>query len=150
MDWQRALEQERAALMRLVSLLHALAGLAELAAGRSAIVRGVVLSLVRRAGVVAHEFVAHEFGTDQFVTDQTASIPLATASALPDDALHLAASLRALASLLEAQGALLLSYLDQQPGRFASDNSLGLLARAMHRALKTLLDFPALPAPDTS
>lgn len=161
MDWKRALEQERAALMRLVSLLHALAGLAELAAGRSAIVRSVVLWLLRGAGAAVHEFVADEFGTapfdadpfapsipNQFVTGQTASAPLAIAPA--DDALCLAASLRALANLLEAQAALLFSCPDQPPGRFASDNSLGLHARAMHRALRTPSAFPALPAPDTS
>lgn len=57
MDWKVAIEAERAALMRLVALLFALADLAELAAGRSRAVRSFVLWILRRAEVVARDLV---------------------------------------------------------------------------------------------
>jgi hypothetical protein len=43
MDWKRAIEEERAALGRIAALLYALAVLAERAAGRSPVVRSLVL-----------------------------------------------------------------------------------------------------------
>jgi hypothetical protein len=53
MDWKAAVEEERAALMRIVILLGALAGLAELAASRSPAMRGFVLWILRHAEVAA-------------------------------------------------------------------------------------------------
>lgn len=124
MDWRAAVEQERAALMRLAALLHALASLAERAAGRSAWLRGVVLWLLRPAEAVACQFVADLVAPDQFLTAQFAPGQVAhnefaphhfhehaatsQAGNRPEDALRLAASLRALAAYIEAQAALLL------------------------------------------
>jgi hypothetical protein len=97
MDWTRAIEQERAALMRIVTLLCALAGLAELAASRSPAVRGFVLWVLRRAEAVARDFVAG--GPDA----QVASMPAGPAGTRPADAMRLAASLRRLARQLRRQ-----------------------------------------------
>jgi hypothetical protein len=163
MDWQAALEQERAALMRLVALLHALADLAECAAGRSAGLRALVLWLLRRAGAVAHGFLTDQFLTDQFLTDpfltdQFAADPFAAdgpaamaawqAGNRPEDAMRLAASLRALACLLEAQAALPFSLRDGRAGRTARFG----YRRAAGRVLQALVAPPALagPAADTS
>lgn len=101
MEWERAWREERAALMRLVALLHAFAGLAERAAGRSAFVRGIVLWILRRAEPVARDFVT---GDENLLPDQglwpMAPVP---AGNRPEDALHLAEIFRTLAWLLEAQ-----------------------------------------------
>ena len=101
MEWERAWREERAALMRLVALLHAFAGLAERAAGRSAFVRGIVLWILRRAEPVARDFVT---GDENLLPDQ-GLWPMAPAAAgnRPEDALHLAEIFRTLAWLLEAQ-----------------------------------------------
>ena len=93
MDWKEAIEAERAALMRIVTLLLALAGLAELAAGRSLAVRGFVLWVLRRAEAVARDFVAGG--------QEAPSRP--PAGCRPADAMRLAVSLRRLARQLERQ-----------------------------------------------
>jgi hypothetical protein len=97
MDWQRAMEEERAALMRLVTLLLALAGLAEHAAGRSPAMRGFVLWILRHAEAIARDFVAA--GQDTPI----APMPAQPVGMRPADAMRLAASLRALARQLERQ-----------------------------------------------
>ncbi len=101
MEWERAWREEREALMRLVALLHALAGLSERAAGRSAFIRGIVLWLLRRAEPIACEFVTGE----EDMPPDPGVWPAAPAPAgnRPEDALHLAEIFRALAWLLEAQ-----------------------------------------------
>ncbi|MEO4000563.1 hypothetical protein [Mesorhizobium sp. CAU 1732] len=97
MDWKRAVEEERAALGRIVAMLCALAVLAERASGRSPAVRSLVLWFLRQAEAVAREFVAG--GPDT----PGASIPIVPAGAGPADAVRLAISLRALAGLLDRQ-----------------------------------------------
>lgn len=97
MDWKRAIEEERAALMRIVTLLGALAGLAELAANRSPAVRGFVLWVLRRAEAAARDFVA---GSPDC---EFASMPVEPAGGRSADAMRLAASFRALARHLERQ-----------------------------------------------
>jgi len=101
MEWERAWREERAALMRLVALLHALAGLAERAAGRSALVRGIVLWILRRAEPVARDFVTGE--EDSLAAHLPWLAAPAPAGNRPEDALHLAETFRMLAWLLEAQ-----------------------------------------------
>jgi hypothetical protein len=101
MDWNEAMEQERAALMRIVALLCALAGLAECAATRSPAMRGFVLWILRRAEAAARDFVTG--GQD----GQNASLPVVQAGGRPADAMRLAASLRQLARQLERQARLL-------------------------------------------
>ncbi|GAB5507820.1 MAG: hypothetical protein Rhirs2KO_29830 [Rhizobiaceae bacterium] len=101
MDWQRAIEEERAVLMRIVTLLGALAGLAELAANRSPPVRGFVLWVLRRAEAAALDFVA---GNPDF---EFASMPVEPACGRSADAMRLAASLRAVARHLERQARLM-------------------------------------------
>jgi hypothetical protein len=91
------MEEERAALMRIVALLGALAGLAELAASRSPAMRGFVLWILRRAEAVARDFVAD--GQDA----QFASMPVEPVGCRPADAMRLAVSLRALARQLDSQ-----------------------------------------------
>lgn len=139
-----AIEQERAALMRIVTLLVALAGLAECAASRSPAVRGFVLWVLRRAEAVARDFVTGGQGTP--------SMP--PAGCRPADALRLALSLRRLARQLERQikrqARLMLG--------MCGAGSAGTQARqpvpAMHdvaHALSMLMGLAwPVPAPDTS
>lgn len=94
MGWKVAMQEERAALDAVVSLLCALAGLAELAAGRSALVRCLVLALLRRADAAAREFV---------LGPASPSMRPVRAGSAPADAMRLAAGLRALACLLGRQ-----------------------------------------------
>ena len=86
--------------MRIATLLCALAGLAELAAPRSAAVRGFVLWLLRHAEAVARDFALSD-------EDLSHEMPAGPAGGGPDDAMRLAASLRELARTLERQAALL-------------------------------------------
>lgn len=95
MEWNRAISEQRAALMRIGALLHALADLALLAAGRSPAVRGFLLWLLRYAEAVASDFVGGEPAT---VAE--AILPCGNA---PCDAIRLAVRLRALARQIEAQ-----------------------------------------------
>lgn len=165
MDWTQAWREERAALMRLAALLHALAGLAERATGRSAGVRGVVLWLLRRAEAVAREFANDHCATgpldicrsDQFLTDTPAAAAMAQdhAGNRPEDAMRLAASLTALAWRLEAQAALLWSLCGRGSGRAARAGTVRLAAGRFERALPALarLAFAgpcSRAAPDTS
>ena len=99
MDWKRAIAEERAALGRIVALLRALAGLAELAAGRSPIVRCLVLMVLRRADAIARDFVAGDA--------TPMAVPVLPAGFSPTDALRLAQNLRALARELDRQARLL-------------------------------------------
>jgi len=84
---------------RIVTLLLALAGLAERAAGAPAPVRCVVLWLLRRADAVAAEFVA------DLAFDAAGRLEIASSDhhgCDPADALALALSLRTLALTLQA------------------------------------------------
>ncbi|WP_127520155.1 hypothetical protein [Mesorhizobium sp. Z1-4] len=139
-----AIEQERAALMRIITLLLALAGLAERAAARSPAMRGFVLWVLRRAEAVARDFVA--CGHD------APSMP--PAGTRPADAMRLALSLRRLARQLKRQikrqAKLLIAA--------RSAGSAGTHARqpvpAIHdvaHALTMLMGLAwPIPAPDTS
>jgi hypothetical protein len=57
MDWKLAMQEERAALKRIVALLFALANLAESAGRHSRLVRAFVLWVLRHAETVAWDFV---------------------------------------------------------------------------------------------
>jgi hypothetical protein len=149
MDWKGAIEEERAALMRVVALLNALAGLAELAASRSPAVRGFVLWVLRRAEAVALDFVAG--GPNAPIV----SLPVGQVGARPADAMRLAASLRRLALQLERQARKLatcgarctgtkppLCVMPAMPAMRDGANALSMLA-----AFSWLIPRPA---PDTS
>jgi len=103
MDWKQAMEEERAALMRIVSLLLTLAGLAECAVSRSPAMRGFVLWILRRAHAVARDFVTG--GKDARI----ASVPVEPVGARQVDAMRLAVSFRALARQLEHQVRLMIA-----------------------------------------
>ncbi|MBO6900391.1 MAG: hypothetical protein JJ864_03510 [Rhizobiaceae bacterium] len=144
MDWKEATEQERAALMRVVTLLLALAGLAECAASRSPAMRGFVLWVLRRAEAVARDFVAGGHNAP--------SMPVEPAGNRPADALRLALSLRRLARQLERQ------IKRQARLMLGGAGSAGTQVRqpvpAMHDVAHVLsmlmgLVWP-IPAPDTS
>jgi hypothetical protein len=146
MDWKRAVKQERAALMRLVALLGALAGLAELAATRSPAMRGFVLWVLRHAEAAARDFVAD--GPDA----QIAFMPAEPSGNRPADAMRLATSLRALAWQIERQARLM-------PGIYGAGSTrtepppFGRMPAMRDVAVSMLAAF-ALPmphpAPDTS
>jgi hypothetical protein len=160
MDWKAALQQERAALMRLAALLHALASLAERAAGRSAAMRGVVLWLLRHAGSIAHQFVISQFAphqpaAGQFVIGQFApgqftdpfhehaAIAAGQSGNRPEDAMRLAACLRALAWHIEARVAQLSCHGGGRLEKIAPARRPASLKAAVLQALFG-------PAPDTS
>lgn len=144
MDWKRAIEEERAALGRVVALLCALAVLAERAAGRSPVVRSLVLWFLRQAEAVACDFVAGDAAT--------ASMPIAPSGNAPLDAARLAISLRALARQLDRQARLLPAMcrrIGDDPAAPPSGRMPAL--RDALASLSRLAAFaPGAPAPDTS
>ena len=167
MKGNRARTEEAAALTRLAALLHALAGLAETAAGRCACVRAIVLWLLRPAEMAARTL-ADEFATDpivsaQFllalsVTDRFSTNPsmsdcpagfeAAGTARKPEDALRLAASLRLLAFQFEAV-ALLSSF--REDGRSARIASLGQrTSRILDAVCGLVAPRRLVPAPDSS
>ena len=137
-----AIEQERAALMRIVTLLLALAGLAELAAGRSPAMRGFVLWVLHRAEAVARDFVAG--GQD------APSMP--PAGCRPADAMRLALNLRSLARQLERQARLMLAACgERSAGTQARQPVVMPATRDVAHALSMLMGLVwPTPAPDTS
>jgi hypothetical protein len=149
MDWKGAMEQEQAALMRIVALLLALAGLAELAASRSPAMRCFVLWVLRRAEAAARDFVAG--GQDTPITP----MPVEPAGARPADAMRLALSLRALARQLERQlrrQARLISAArgaGTEPPPFGRMPAMRDIANALSMLAASAWPMPH-PAPDTS
>jgi hypothetical protein len=148
MDWIRAIEEERAALMRLVALLCALAGLAERAASRSPAMRGFVLWVLRRAEAAARDFVTG--GPDA----QFAPMPVGPAGSRPADAMRLAINLRRLARQLECQARLMLATCGEG-GAGTEPPQLRVMpaVRGVAHALSVLSAsawLTAPPAPDTS
>lgn len=91
MDWDLARKEERATLRRIVALLLALADLAELACGRSRVVRGFVIWLLLPAEAAARNLIA---GTP-------ARVPFLQTGDSPADAMRLAGNLRDLARELD-------------------------------------------------
>lgn len=153
MEWKQAWQEERAALMRLVALLNAFAGLAERAAGRSAFVRGVVLWILRRAEAIARDFVVGEEALPPEIDPwSTATGPSGNR---PEDALYLAEMFRVLAFELEAQTALLCSPGDGRAGRTGNPGVRRAAAEKALAALSAFASFALLSphlgrAPDTS
>ncbi|MEX0957494.1 MAG: hypothetical protein WDZ83_20040 [Rhizobiaceae bacterium] len=148
MDGTRALKEERAALMRIVALLNALAGLADRAVSRSPAVRGFVLWVLRRAEAVARDFVA--CGRDAPI----ASMPVEPAGARPADAMRLAVSLRALARQLERQARLMLGVRSElgagtEPPPFGRLPAISDVANALSMLAAFAWPIPH-SAPDTS
>ena len=148
MDWNGAIEEERAALMRIVTLLGALAGLAELAASRSPSMRCFVLWILRPAEAVARDFVAG--GQDVPI----ASMPVEPAGCRPADAMRLAVSLRRLARQLERQARLMLAACGKrrtgtQPPPFGRMPAMREIANALSMLTAFAWPIPH-PAPDTS
>lgn len=136
MEWRQAWREERAALMRLVALLHALAALAERAAGRSVSVRAMLLWLLRRAESIARDYVCG--GEDLPLAPCLWPAALAPAGNRPEDALHLAETFRMLAWLLEAQIGLLAAPSDGRAG------PTGNRPVRLSAATKTLAAFAVL------
>ena len=145
MDWKQAIEEQRSALMRIVALLYALAGMAELAGRHSPVVRGFVLWVLRQAEAAARDFVA---GPDA----QIALMP--PAGFRTADAMRLAVSLRALARQLERQARLMPGMGGEdggetEPRPFGPMPAMRGVANAL--SMLTALAWPiAHPAPDTS
>lgn len=96
MDWTLAMEEERAALKRIVAMLFALADLAERAHRRCRLVRRFVLWILRPAESVARNFVLDD-------DDTRALMQVAPAGDTPADALLLADLFRDLARDLDRQ-----------------------------------------------
>ncbi len=146
MDWKLAMEEERAALKRIVALLFALADLAEFACGRSQTVRRLVLWILEHAEVAARDFVTGARETPP------ASVPVDPAGGWRADAIRLAASFRALAWQLDRQATLAV-----EDGGEAEPPSFGLM-QALRGLLNALSMLPRLAGgashlahvPDTS
>lgn len=146
--WEIELEMLR----RIVALLYALAGLAEQAAGRSPVIRCLVLGLLRPAESVARKMVIRDsqrFGT---------SVPgLSVAGRIGDsaeDAARLARRFRELASALESLVALIFLVGAGAHGLHGWPVRLRAVRQTM-RALRSLLDCPPErpglePQPDSS
>ena len=170
MHRKRAWREESSALRRLASLLFALAGLAECAAGRCLFVRALVLWLLRHAEATVQPlvddlaadhfvtFVVESLTVDLSATDRTepfdadeqdlGAVAVQQKGATPDDALHLAASLRMLALQLEALASLTIA--DGLAGRFelwGSSRHPACVPKAFTGILPALR---RVPAPDTS
>ncbi len=125
---------------RIVAMLVALAALAEAAAGRSFPVRWLVLSLLRRAESVAHDFVAATAGSAWPGLE-----PRPETGSGPTDAVSLALRLRMLAALLGA-------FLWQRcrPNRSGAGAASRLFA-TRHAPRPAMAGGPPPPsAPDTS
>jgi hypothetical protein len=98
--WKLAIDEERAALMRIVALLFALADLAESAGRRCRPVRSFVLWLLRPAESLAQDFVMSEQDALPI------SMPVSPAGDSRADAMRLAENFRDLACELECQARL--------------------------------------------
>jgi hypothetical protein len=95
-DWKLAIDEERAALARIVALLFSLADLAESASRRCRPVRSFVLWLLRPTERLAWDFVV---GAEP----PAALMPIGPAGGDPADAMRLAENFRDLACELECQ-----------------------------------------------
>jgi hypothetical protein len=98
-DWKLAIDEERAALTRIVALLFSLADLAESASRRCRLVRSFVLWLLRPAESLAWDFV---IGAEP----PAALISIGPAGDSRADAMRLAESFHDLACELECQASL--------------------------------------------
>ncbi len=98
-DWKLAIDEERAALMRIVALLVSLADLAESASRRCRPVRSFVLWLLRPAESLAWDLVIG-------AQPPAASISIGPAGDDPADAMRLAENFRDLACELDCQARL--------------------------------------------
>jgi len=96
-DWKLAIDEERAALTRIVALLFSLADLAESASRRCRLVRRFVLWLLRPAENLAWDFV---------VGAEPPAALMPPAGDDPADAIRLAENFRDLACELECQARL--------------------------------------------
>jgi hypothetical protein len=99
-DWKLAIDEERAALMRIVALLFSLADLAESASRRCRPVRSFVLWLLRPAETFARGFVMGEQDAPPV------SMPIGPAGDSRADAMRLADNFRDLACELKCQARL--------------------------------------------
>ena len=109
-DWKLAIDEERAALMRIVALLFSLADLAESASHRCRLVRSFVIWLLRPAESLAWDFVIGEQDAPP------ALMPIGPAGDGPADAMRLAESFRDLACELDYQARLAFAIQDE-PGQ---------------------------------
>lgn len=106
MEWTRAFEAERTALVRLAGLLATLAAIAERAADRSVATRGFVLWLLRFAERIARDFVLCD--ADWLPPEAEPLAPFLALEPLGDsraEALRLAAVFQALAFVLDVEAA---------------------------------------------
>ena len=104
--WKLAIDEERAALMRIVALLFALADLAESASRRCRLVRSFVIWLLRPAESLAQDFIMGEQDAPPV------SRPVGPAGDSRADAMRLAESFRDLACELECRARLAFSIQD--------------------------------------
>ena len=175
MDRKRAWREEGVALRRIASLLFALAGLAECAAGHCLFVRALVLWLLRHAeatvqplvddlaadhfvtfvvgSLTVHPSVTNRFATNPFDADEQGlgAVAVQQKGDTPQEALQLAASLRMLALQLEALASLTFPAADGLPERFELRGSRHADIACGLKALTGLLPpVRRVPAPDTS
>lgn len=124
MDWKLAMEEERAALKRLVALLFALADLAEIACGRSRPVRRFVIWILRQAEIVARDYIIGD------VDAPPALMPVGMVRDDPADAMRLARDFRELARELDRQARLAFAV---QDGIHDHVGQTGLARSGAHR-----------------
>jgi hypothetical protein len=141
-DWKRAIEEERAMLMRIVALILALADLAELACNRSPAIRGFVFWILHRAELAVREFVADPVDAPP--------APAVRSGNVRADLMHLAARFRQLAREVKRQARPAFSLRDSDAGRTEPSPPRASRMLRIVDAVEAL-DFlrPSL-APDTS
>jgi hypothetical protein len=151
MNGKAAIETERDVLKRIVAMLFSFAFLAERASVRSYPVRCLVLWALRRAEIVARDWLAAGSADD---LQSTSQIVLHRNS--PAEAMHLAQCFRALAHMLKCE-VRLEERLARRLMRGKADHSrtamprpvlltpdpIGRLARTMRVAMRGLLGFEA-------
>jgi hypothetical protein len=125
-DWKLAIDEERAALMRIVALLFALADLAESASRRCRPVRRFVLWLLRPAESLVSDFI---IGAEP----PAALMPVNPAGDDPADAMRLAENFRDLACELEFQARLAFAFQNR-----ASQDGAGRAGLPRFGAYRTL------------
>jgi len=136
-DWKLAMEEERAALKRIVALLFALANLAESARNRSRLARHFSLWFLRQAETVARDFVRGD-----------GALPglMPVADDRPAEAMRLAQAFRALAVALRRQAhCLVLRRTTSSMGANDHRSPTSWVSRQVH-ALLRVLQTVALPA----
>ena len=142
MGWRAKTGREQEVLDSIVSTLLALAALAEQAAGRSPWVRWCVLWAARQADLITRDYVAGS-AWNEAGRLWSPVLPMVRYGTDPDDAIDLAASLRALAMIVSGMAAYLRRASFWQQGE--TSDEAGHDSRPLHDTARHLAEAAAFP-----